>query len=797
MSISSESTPGACAAVGALSPPCRAARGASLKGALTPRTGALESDGLNLVVGRWIDGDGSEFVVVLNSGGNSCSVETKRASGEVIRTRMIFMGLRRPSEVLVYFCGRDYVLNADKVTEMELRWEPLRGSRWCTWKRLVTPGPLLLARRDLEKSQLNWRPKVPHSQLADKCEENAGAGDARSNCNACNSDDGSGDRTPRATNTIPACDRILTPSPEKQCWPQRQQVLCSSVKQPQPYAVFLTELLLTSTPPPPPPPPPPDLSLPSSLETGLQGLPLTTPSACQKQHQQQQHQQQQKATGDGCQGPASKGAAAAEQPLSQPTEHPGLGCSQDNSAFTTPTISPSSWLEEHVAGHIPEQEPRDPSQTKTRSFSRSEVRRRRAFSTATSNLQGYPRVITASELLQESDDDDSIFCGPPSEPGDVWSVLDAIAAWVEPHRGAAGQTRRCRAPQVKGDPFIRLAAQLVLGRGELVVDEYSKFVGYFDLGLEDDDEFCLVKRVLGKGGHNMRSIAEECSAKLRLRGIGSGFLEGREAREASMPLQIHISCMDLDNYMKAIGQVGTLLKELYKHYRRYATSKGMTTPELKMRFEELRRDDHGLNQFESRSDSQKARDRLDRDQGRQHLSFLKKSEKTSLASEVTSSCARSETTCPEASFLDSPETLADASPREEEGAQGELELYSGRRIPVPTTAAGRRLVARFGGAKCASLAAQAAREVQQRQRDERKKARAWSRPRPGQDKTVQTWTIGEAFATEGEKHRAQVKQRGWEAGWASRGGEKRGGGWGKMGEWDDEWGDWDEWGEWH
>ncbi|CAE8608631.1 unnamed protein product, partial [Polarella glacialis] len=690
---------------------------------------ALESDGLNLVVGRWIDGDGSEFVVVLNSGGNSCSVETKRASGEVIRTRMIFMGLRRPSEVLVYFCGRDYVLNADKVTEMELRWEPLRGSRWCTWKRLVTPGPLLLARRDLEKSF--WRPKVPHSQLADKCEENAGAGDARSNCNACNSDDGSGDRTPRATNTIPACDRILTPSPEKQCWPQRQQVLCSSVKQPQPYAVFLTELLLTSTPPPPPPPPPPDLSLPSSLETGLQGLPLTTPSACQKQDQQhQQHQQQQKATGDGCQGPASKGAAAAEQPLSQPTEHPGLGCSQDNSAFTTPTISPSSWLEEHVAGHIPEQEPRDPSQTKTRSFSRSEVRRRRAFSTATSNLQGYPRVITASELLQESDDDDSIFCGPPSEPGDVWSVLDAIAAWVEPHRGAAGQTRRCRAPQVKGDPFIRLAAQLVLGRGELVVDEYSKFVGYFDLGLEDDDEFCLVKRVLGKGGHNMRSIAEECSAKLRLRGIGSGFLEGREAREASMPLQIHISCMDLDNYMKAIGQVGTLLKELYKHYRRYATSKGMTTPELKMRFEELRRDDHGLNQFESRSDSQKARDRLDRDQGRKHLSFLKKSEKTSLASEVTSSCARSETTCPEASFLDSPETLADASPREE-------------------------------------------------------------------DKTVQTWVIGEAFATEGEKHRAQVQQRGWEAGWASRGGEKRSGGWGKMGEWDDEWGDWDEWGEWH
>ncbi|CAE8598264.1 unnamed protein product [Polarella glacialis] len=744
MSISSESPPGACAAVGALCPPCRAARVASLKGALSPRTGeqsrtandasnlALESDGLNLVVGRWMDGDGSKSVVVPNYGDNSCLVETTRASGEVIRSQIIFMGLRRPSEdlgvdgrvvppngqvrmkVKLCFCGMDYILNTEKATEMALRWESLRGAGRWTWKRLVTPGPLLLARRDLEKSQLNWRPKVPQRQLADQCEENAGSGDAHSNCNACNRDDGCGDKTSRSTSTIPACDRILTPNPEKQVWPQRQQVLCSSVKQPQTYAVFLTELLRTSPPPPPPPPLPPDLNLPSSLETGPQGLPLTTPRA-----------------------------DAAEQPLSQPIEHPGFGCCQDTSAC---------------------------SQEAAFAVCRWMARR------------GYPRVITAFELLQESDDD-SIFCGPPSEPGDVWSVLDAIAAWVEPHRGAAGQTRRCRVPQAKGHPFIRMAAQLVLGRGELVVDENSKFVGYFDLGLEDDDEFCLVKRVLGKGGQNMRSIAGECSAKLRLRGIGSGFLEGREAREASMPLQVHISCNDLDNYMKAIGQVGTLLKDLYKHYRRYATSKGMTTPELKMRFEELRRDDHGLNQFESRSDSQKARDRLV--QQHKQLSFLKKSEKPSLAGEVTSSCARSETTCLEASFLDSPEALADASPREE-GTQGELELYSGRRIPVPATAAGLRRVARLGGARCASLAAQAAREVQQRERD-----------RPIGE-AAQTWAIGEAAdAKEEEKHRAQVHQRGWESWDESRGGEKRSGGWGKIGKWDDEWGEWDEWSECH
>ena len=64
-------------------------------------------------------------------------------------------------------------------------------------------------------------------------------------------------------------------------------------------------------------------------------------------------------------------------------------------------------------------------------------------------------------------------------------------------------------------------------RRDLELDSTATNVSF----CEDDDEFCLVKRILGKGGNNMRRIAEENNAKIRLRGIGSRFLEGPAKKE--------------------------------------------------------------------------------------------------------------------------------------------------------------------------------------------------------------------------------------------------------------------------
>ena len=63
---------------------------------------------------------------------------------------------------------------------------------------------------------------------------------------------------------------------------------------------------------------------------------------------------------------------------------------------------------------------------------------------------------------------------------------------------------------------------------------------------EDDEEFCLVKRLLGKGGCNMSAIANSFDAKIRLRGRGSWHLETLQ-QEADMPLQIHVSCREFGN----------------------------------------------------------------------------------------------------------------------------------------------------------------------------------------------------------------------------------------------------------
>lgn len=52
----------------------------------------------------------------------------------------------------------------------------------------------------------------------------------------------------------------------------------------------------------------------------------------------------------------------------------------------------------------------------------------------------------------------------------------------------------------------------------------------------------LVPRLIGKSGRNMKTIAGMCNGKVRIRGRGSGYLEGSKMREADVPLQVVLSC---------------------------------------------------------------------------------------------------------------------------------------------------------------------------------------------------------------------------------------------------------------
>jgi hypothetical protein len=106
------------------------------------------------------------------------------------------------------------------------------------------------------------------------------------------------------------------------------------------------------------------------------------------------------------------------------------------------------------------------------------------------------------------------------------------------------------------------------------------------------DDFIVVKRLLGRHGNNMRTIAQEHNAKLRLRGQGSGFLEGVARQESDEQLQLNVSCTSYETYNEARKSCALLIGSIYKHYHRYCVNLGKReAPLLPVRYEELRRDD--------------------------------------------------------------------------------------------------------------------------------------------------------------------------------------------------------------
>jgi len=405
-----------------------------------------------------------------------------------------------------------------------------------------------------------------------------------------------------------------------------------------------------------------------------------------------------------------------------------------------------------------------------------------------SSLPGYPRIITAMELVEESDDE-STFCGPQSDSEDSGLAdIRALEAWGiglvadddnakgpdvrsrdngrgaegggngrgrqprEPRRQPAGDGGDNRQPREQAEPPPqRRPPPLVAARGEIIGDN-QKFICVFQIGLEDNEEFCLVKRILGKAGNNMRRIAEECSAKVRLRGIGSGFLEGADGKEANMPLQLNVSCTDYDSYLGAVERVSTLLKDLYKHYRRYARSKGMEPPDVKINLEEVRRDDLNLDllsQKAQRSPSQRERDRRARDRERQQLRERERERERERgvctpasgggpardclgASELAS---KNENRVDITSIADSdfindgsrPPSDGECEPEKDGGSKGKTPLLLPGGLQVPTTPAGRRAAARAGGAAAAAIASAVAREAErverERLREERNRQR--------------------------------------------------------------------------
>jgi hypothetical protein len=108
-----------------------------------------------------------------------------------------------------------------------------------------------------------------------------------------------------------------------------------------------------------------------------------------------------------------------------------------------------------------------------------------------------------------------------------------------------------------------------------------KYTCRFDIQIENDKDFHVARRIIGQKGCNMKRIVKQAGfdAKLRLRGRGSGFLEGSQKQESQEPLHLCVSCKDYQGYKAAVDQVEELLQDIYAEYQQYCLIKSQPYPD--------------------------------------------------------------------------------------------------------------------------------------------------------------------------------------------------------------------------
>ena len=105
-----------------------------------------------------------------------------------------------------------------------------------------------------------------------------------------------------------------------------------------------------------------------------------------------------------------------------------------------------------------------------------------------------------------------------------------------------------------------------------------KFTCRFDIGIENDKDFQVARRIIGQKGANMKRIVEATGAKLRLRGKGSGYLEGPMKEESADALHLCVSCTTMKGYNEALQAMSDILEGVYDEYRKFRRARRL--PEL-------------------------------------------------------------------------------------------------------------------------------------------------------------------------------------------------------------------------
>ena len=112
----------------------------------------------------------------------------------------------------------------------------------------------------------------------------------------------------------------------------------------------------------------------------------------------------------------------------------------------------------------------------------------------------------------------------------------------------------------------------------------AKYICKFFIQIEKDNDFHVVKRLIGAKGSNIKRIIDYCSKsnngyisdsiKLKLKGKGSGYKERPYGRESEEPLNLYVTSKYLDIYKKGCSLVHELIINIYEEYKRYCERNG-------------------------------------------------------------------------------------------------------------------------------------------------------------------------------------------------------------------------------
>jgi len=103
----------------------------------------------------------------------------------------------------------------------------------------------------------------------------------------------------------------------------------------------------------------------------------------------------------------------------------------------------------------------------------------------------------------------------------------------------------------------------------------------FKVGIKQDDDFNLMRRLLVPGGGHIKRIAQLSNAKLKLTASGTGHPESVQREiKSNDPVFICIWSAYTSSLEKARAHVETLLPKLHEDYRTFCSKRGFPVPQL-------------------------------------------------------------------------------------------------------------------------------------------------------------------------------------------------------------------------